>query len=186
MGDRLPSDHNYRLYSSLIGVSAVLKEIDWQLGTITGIPDRDGWIKLGRESFVMIRCKLEDSKTFMLLDKQVIRVGQNLIQLGESEGESLQIHESLKSRIVTIKSKTCRTDPFSFGLSLGKQLSDINVQSIPLLGNRKTIKVKDTTVIGYGLQFIELDRDESIALQIHGLGGRRKLGAGVFFDTPQT
>ena len=182
MGDRLHADHNYRLYSSMVAKISALKEFDWQLGTIAGIPDRDGWIKLGRKSFLMVRCEVSHVNIFSKLDETVIRVGQNLIQLGQSEGESIQPHDFLEARIVTVKSKTCRTDPFSFGLSLGKQLSDIGVQSIPLLGDRKTIQIKDTTVIGYGLKFVELDPNEAIALQIHGLGGRRKLGAGFFFQ----
>jgi CRISPR-associated protein Cas6 len=181
MGDRLPADHNYRLYSALVDQINSLKEFNWQLGTITGVPDGDGWIKLGRESYLMMRTSFEHISLLNTLDDKIIRVGQNLIQLGISEGESFQPVDRLKSRIVTIKAKdNLRIEPFEFGVALGKQLRDLGVEAMPILGDRKTLQIKDKRIIGYGVKFEALKPSESKLLQIHGLGGRRKIGGGVF------
>lgn len=181
MGDRIPADHNYRLYSALIGKIPQLKEIDWQLGTITGIPDHASWVKLGRLSTLLIRCEFLHCEMFASLDNDILRVGQTLIELGQSEGNSLRPCENLTARIVTVKARSIvRTDLFSFGISIGKQLHALGVETIPTIGERKTICIKDNTVVGYGLLFENLSPHESMLLQKHGLGGRRKIGAGVF------
>jgi CRISPR-associated protein Cas6 len=104
MGDRLRSDHSYRLYSSLVSINPQLKDFDWQLNTITGIPDSEGWIKLGRKSILMVRCPFDRLKIFDAFDNGVIKIGQNIIQLGKSEGNSVQPKPSLSSRLTTIKS----------------------------------------------------------------------------------
>lgn len=188
MGDRLPADHNYRLYSALISKLPILKRIDWQLGTITGIPDHSGWVKLGQFSTLSIRCEFANLGIFSALDNDILRVGQSLIKLGQSEGNSLHPYESLIARIVTVKARDIvREDPFLFGVSIGKQLQALGIQSIPKLGDRKTIRVKDHTIVGYSLSFPYLSPYEALILQSKGVGGRRKIGAGYFIgvDPPR-
>ena len=181
MGDRLSSDHNYRLYSSLIQQNPHLKDIDWQLNTINGIPDRNGWVKLCRDSILAVRCKYSDLKEFAVFDNSIIRIGQNLIELDSSDGQSLSPKEKLWSRLVTIKSEyVCRVSPFEFGVALGKQLKLLGIESHPALGDRKTTVIKDTTVVGYSIEFPSLKPQESLLLQSNGLGGRRKIGCGFF------
>jgi CRISPR-associated protein Cas6 len=181
MGDRLPTDHGYRLYSALVERCPRLKDIDWQLGTINGTPDRNGWIKLGRKSQMLVRCDIADLDAFDLAAK-MLRVGQSFLQLREGVGHSIQPHENLQARIVTIKAKyQCRVSEFDFAVALGKQLHQIGIETMPILGNRSTIKVKDTAVVGYGIQFNGLKPEESLKLQRHGLGGRRRMGAGIFY-----
>lgn len=182
MGDRLPADHGYRLYSALNERQHKLKEIDWQLNTVNGIPDFSGWIKLGRFSRLLIRCNVA-SLPLLDLDHQILRVGQSFLQFGKGEGRSLCPYDTLKSRMVTIKSDyVCRISEFEFGVALGKQLQRLGVDSMPLLGDRKSMRIKDTNVVGYAVTFQNLRPEESLVLQQHGIGGRRKLGCGVFVN----
>lgn len=181
MGDRLPADHNYRLYSAMIGKDSELKNIDWQLLTIPGIPDKNGWIKLGRQSRLGVRCSLQELHRFTALDNQIIRIGQNLLELGESCGEAISPAESLQCRVVTIKTGyTCRVNEFQFGVALGKQMQILGIDSMPQIGDRKALKIKDNMVVGYSVRFDGLRPKESTILQTKGIGGRRKLGCGVF------
>jgi CRISPR-associated protein Cas6 len=183
MGDRLPSDHNYRLYSALVEKIPSLKEMDWQLGTITGIPDHEGNIKLGRKSILMARCKISDINLFGVLDNQYLRIGQSILQLGSMEGSSLRPATKLHSRIVTISTRyRGRIDPFEFGVALGRKMSGQGFEVIPMpeLGKRLTLKIRENTVIGYGLTFDNLAPNESLKLLLDGVGGRRKMGCGVF------
>ena len=64
MGDRLPADHNYLLYSALVKLRPQLKNVEWQLGTVVGIPDSRGWIRLGGKSHLMVRCNLANLEDF--------------------------------------------------------------------------------------------------------------------------
>lgn len=181
MGDRIPSDHNYRLYSALVQRSPELKKFEWQLMTITGVPSGDGWIKLGRLSELGVRCHVSELHHFAMLDKQVIRVGQSLLQLGESCGKSVEISDVLQCRVATIKTGyTCRVNEFQFGVALGKQMQLMGIDAIPELGERKALKIKETTVIGFSLKFCQLKPKDAAVLLVQGVGGRRKIGCGVF------
>lgn len=183
-GDRLPADHNYRLYSALIDKLPALKDINWQLGTITGFPDNKGWITLGRDSYLMVRVQFCDLGLLSQLDQKYLRVGKSLIELGISEGESLKPQDSLSSRIVTVKSMDqCRVAPFIFGVSVGKKLAELGINSVPELGERKSLRIKDCQIVGYTVMFPTLRAEESLLLQAYGIGGRRKMGAGVFVGT---
>lgn len=182
MGDRLPSDHNYRLYSALVDRYPILKVKEWQLGTVTGIPDHQGWVKLGRKSILSVRCPVPDLSIFTDLEGQILRVGQSLIQLGEMSGGSLDPCPDLEARIVVIKVQVRdRVDPFEFGVSIGKQLAERGVKVVPFLGERRTLKIRDSIVVGYGLRFERLQPKESLSLQSQGLGGRQRMGCGVFY-----
>lgn len=177
----MPSDHNYRLYSALIEQNSNLKTINWQLGTIKGIPDKNGWITIGNKSFFWIRCKLSDIEQFKMLDNKILNIGKSLIQLSESKKEILRHKFNLRSRIVTIKSKwNEQINSFEFGVALGKQLITKGIQTMPVLGDRKSLRIKNTNIIGYSLRFEKLSINESLSLQIEGLGGRRRMGCGVF------
>ena len=42
------------------------------------------------------------------------------------------------------------------------------------------IQIKDKSIVGYALRVVGLTAEESIRLQETGLGGRRRMGCGVF------
>jgi CRISPR-associated protein Cas6 len=84
---------------------------------------------------------------------------------------------------VTIKAQyQDQVSPFEFGIALGKALERLGVQSMPVLGERKTLRIKDAAVVGYGVSFADLSPDASLTLQWQGLGGRQRLGCGYFVE----
>ncbi len=46
--------------------------------------------------------------------------------------------------------------------------------------NRKTLRVRQYVVVGFGLEVAELSNEDSLKLQIYGVGGKRKMGCGIF------
>jgi len=48
------------------------------------------------------------------------------------------------------------------------------------LGRRRVMRIKDKTIVGFQVVVAELTAEESITLQEHGLGGRRRMGCGIF------
>ena len=183
MGDRIPADHGYRLYSAIVALAPALKDCHWQLLTIPGIPDYAGWIQLGNRSTLGVRCSLDDLGHFDPLNNAVLKIGKSLIQLGALTGCSLQPCEALAARVVTIKTNYHELNAFEFGVALGKQLAQANIKPMPKLGKRCTLRVRDAIVVGYGVSFEGLTPEESIRLQQSGLGGRRRLGCGVFLPS---
>ena len=68
-----------------------------------------------------------------------------------------------------------------------RQLNDLGIQgtaSIPMNVegelDRKAIKIKRYSVIGFGLEVANLSEENSLKLQEHGLGGKRLMGCGIF------
>jgi CRISPR-associated protein Cas6 len=183
MGDRLPADHNYRLYSALVEALPGLKDCEWHLKTINGIPDHQGWIKLGRQSRLGIRCDLGLLEVFSALDQRLLRVGQSFIELGALQGQTIQPTNTLRSRLVTIKQAGVGTfDDTMFAVALGKQLGEAGIKHLPIIRKRRTLRIKDCTVIGFEVTFPRVSQAESLILQRHGLGGRHRMGCGVFWD----
>ncbi|HMZ67064.1 MAG TPA: type I-MYXAN CRISPR-associated protein Cas6/Cmx6, partial [Leptospiraceae bacterium] len=45
---------------------------------------------------------------------------------------------------------------------------------------RKTSRIHGKEIVGYPVLLTNLDPDESIKIQINGIGGRRKMGCGNF------
>jgi CRISPR-associated protein Cas6 len=181
MGDRLRADHNYRLYSALVERMPQLKDCEWQLKTINGIPDHQGWVKLGRKSRLGVRCDLSLLGQFGTLDGQVLRIGQNLIQLGTLTGQSLHPTTRLRARLVVIKQAGNETDDkVLFAVALGKKLGEMDIKHLPLIGGKRVLRIRDNTVCGYEVTFPDLSYAESLTLQRRGIGGKRRMGCGVF------
>ncbi len=67
-----------------------------------------------------------------------------------------------------------------FKQEITRQLHQLKIKGKFTLGKRRTFKVHGKQVVGYSLLVSELTAEESIVLQEHGLGGRRKMGCGFF------
>ncbi len=92
---------------------------------------------------------------------------------------------SLTSRLVTIKGALER-DTFDVGVR--RQLAEIGIAAEPILDAepesggpaRRVMRIKGRRVVGFSLQVVGLTAEESLHLQESGLGGRRRMGCGVF------
>lgn len=97
--------------------------------------------------------------------------------------------ENLRSRIVVIKGYE---EPESFLQAVQRQMEQLGVQgtaSIPINADgkpkRRTIKIKRFTVVGFGLEVINLSDEDSLTLQMYGIGGKQKMGCGVFVPSKE-
>jgi CRISPR-associated protein Cas6 len=84
----------------------------------------------------------------------------------------------LYSRIVTIKGYT---EPEPFMGAVRRKLQELNVVGEPVVGPRRVLKVGDQTIVGFAVAVSELSDQASIVLQERGIGGRRRMGCGIFF-----
>jgi CRISPR-associated endonuclease/helicase Cas3 len=189
-GTTLYADHNYRLLASL---SEKIPELhDFQglaINTVSGIPDNNGKIALTSSSRLCLRLPVEAISLVYPLVGQTLNISGCSIKLGNPEIQTLQPFESLKARLVTIKGYI---EPETFLKAAYRQLQALEIQSnIGIPANNKgepkrlTLKInkpnRDYTIIGFSLVVSDLNEDDSIKLQIQGLGGKRRLGCGVFY-----
>lgn len=174
-GTFFPADHNYGLYSSLIHFNEELRHSNWQLGTINGIPQHNGLIQLGDQSRLTIRCEPKEIEKF--IDLKSVTVGKWTINVGTPRATELAPTKTLISRLVTIKGGEDRK---SLAKALLRQSRDLGINASYAIGDRKTIKIKRYSIIGFEV-IADCSEEDSLTLKKIGLGGKRKMGCGVFY-----
>lgn len=184
-GQTLPADHGYGLYSALSHLQPDLHHLDGlSIQTITGIPDKQGKIYLSDKSRLRIRVPGDKVPLVYPLAGKQLTIGIHHIRLGIPQIFELQPASRLRSRIVTIK-KFQEPEPFLDAAK--RQLEDLGIEgtiAIPINAegepDRKAIKIKQYSVVGFCLIVMNLNDEDSIKLQISGLGGKHRMGCGVF------
>jgi CRISPR-associated protein Cas6 len=187
-GQSLPADHGYGLYSAITHLAPQVHEQEGvSILTITGIPDRKGKIFLTERSHLRIRLPYECMPMVYHLAGKQLTIGSHSIRLGIPQIFMLHPAERLRARIVTIKN---HQEPESFLAAARLQLEALGIVGeaiVPLdvegKPNRKTIKIKTYSVVGFGLEVSGLSEEDSIKLQVSGLGGKHRMGCGVFVPT---
>jgi CRISPR-associated protein Cas6 len=189
-GETLPADHGYGLYSAIAHLCPMVHEEEGvSISTIPGDPDRQGKIYLTKSSQLKIRLPYDKTAQILPLAGQMLKIGTHSIQLSIPQIFPLQPFDKLRSRIVTIKKFQ---DPEPFLEAVKRQMDALEIQgnaSIPLdeagLPLRKAIKIKKFSVVGFSVVVTDLSDEDSLKLQAHGLGGKHRMGCGVFTSFPR-
>jgi CRISPR-associated protein Cas6 len=185
LGAELPADHNYRLYAAISKQFPQLHQLDGlAINTVPGIPDKPGKIHLTSNSRLLLRLPVEAIAQVYPLAGTTLDVGGYPIQLGNPELQTLKPVDSLKARLVTIKGYT---EPAPFLEVAHRQLQALDINAnVGIPANKRgepkrlTLKIKSYTVVGFSVVVSDLTPDDSIKLQVYGLGGKRRIGCGVF------
>jgi CRISPR-associated protein Cas6 len=186
MGQSLPIDHGYQLYSALSHLQASLHDLsDTSIKTISGKLDRNkrSEINLTDRSKLLIRLPSDKIPFVYPFSGKSLTIGKHKIRLRIPEMNFLQPKSKLRSHIVVIRGYE---EPNIFLEAARRQIEKLNIQAnLKLIAKkdgtpkRKTIKVKQT-LIGFGIEASNLSEVDSIILQEKGLGGKQKMGCGVF------
>jgi CRISPR-associated protein Cas6 len=192
IGQTLPADHGYGLYSAIAHLCPEIHEQEGvSIQTISGKPDGEGRIYLSRQSRLKIRLPYEPAKISLVLPLagQLLTIGKHEIQLGIPQIFPLYPVDKLRSRIVTIK-KFQEPEPFKEAAQ--RQLDALGIQGNLILPlneagepSRKAIKIKTYSVVGFSLMVTDLNDEDSLKLQAFGLGGKHRMGCGVFSPFPR-
>lgn len=184
IGESLPADHGYGLYSALTHWNQTIHNLKGlSIQTIAGIPDKQGKIYLTERSRLVIRLPYEQVPLIYGLAGKTLTIGNHTIQLGIPQIYLVQPASTLRSRLVVIKGYQ---EPETFLEAAQRQLNELGVNGIIKIPTskdepaRKTIKIKRFTVVGFSLQVSHLSDEDSLLLQQIGLGGKRHMGCGVF------
>jgi CRISPR-associated protein Cas6 len=189
-GDFAPADHGYAVYSAIShACGEIHSRKDISINTITGQPDRQGKIQLGSRSTLRIRLPYDAIAMLLPLAGQQLKLGTHEIQLGIPRMSQLEPSSLLKSRIVTIKKFQ---EPELFLDAVRRQLAALEIAGTAIIplnqkseADRKAIKIKSYSIVGFGVEVGDLSDEDSIKLQIAGLGGKHKMGCGIFNSLPR-
>jgi CRISPR-associated protein Cas6 len=185
IGETLPADHGYGLYGAIAHQCPKVHEQNGvSILTITGIPDRKGKIFLTERSHLRIRLPYDCVPIVYHLAGKQLSIGSHSIRLGIPQIFMLRPGSRLRARIVTIKNhqepesflEAARLQLAALGV-VGEAIVPLDVEGKPA---RKTIKIKTYSVVGFGLEVSGLSEEDSIKLQISGLGGKHRMGCGLF------
>ncbi len=194
-GEKLPADHGYLMLSAISRlIPSIHSDSSCGIFPVTGVNIGDRFISLNDRSRLVFRLSHEKLPALLKLAGKKLVVRDCALRLGVPEVSALKPSVRLKSRLVTIKGFM---EPETFLEAAVRQLSEMGIQGKPALALkstksdgeaqaaispyvRRTLCVKDREIVGYAMIVEELTAEESIMLQEKGIGGRRRMGCGLF------
>lgn len=180
-GERIPLDHGYALYSALCAAPAAgpwlhaAEHVAVQC--ISGDYEGPGLLRLTAKSRLRIRLPAEDLPNVLTLASRSLTLDGHALVIGVPETRLLRPAVALYAHVVTTRNGD---DEERFEAEIRRQLDGLGIQAKATRGKRRVLRVKDRTVVGHSLLVSQLGAGDSLRLQAAGLGGRRKMGCGVF------
>lgn len=183
-GGKLPADHAFSLYSAIAHFQPDLHSAEnVAIEMISGYRFENGLIALPDDgASLRMRFPVDNfGKLLPLAGKQLVISGYK-IRLGIPVARPVLPSANLYARIVTIKN---HIEPETFLIAANQKLLELNVKAnleFPPepMRNRRIVTIHGKKVVGFSLAAKGLSDEDSMKLQTFGLGGRRKMGCGIF------
>jgi CRISPR-associated protein Cas6 len=199
-GSTLPSDHGYQVFSAISELVPEIHGADWiAIHTFPGLKDGKGNITLPPNPTLSMRLPLEKVPTVYGLAGKKISMGKHSLRLGIPQIRMFKPSETLWARLVTLKlagSEGKTAEPASFLTGVQRQIDALEIigkASLELAATgeerdpyaRRVVRIKGVTITGYGVYVSGLSDEDSLKLQVEGVGGRRRMGCGLFIPTKE-
>jgi len=196
-GTTLPAEHGYSAFGALIGpLPWIHDERGVGVHPIRGRLVGGRMLALMRWSRLTLRLPASRISEALPLAGKTLEVGGSVLRVGLPTVRPLHPATTLISRLVVIKGFQ-EPEPFleaarrqAEALGVGGQLALVaraNDGSVEGLTGRaagepirRTLRIRDKTIVGFALAATDLTAEESILLQEVGIGGRRRFGCGLF------
>lgn len=195
-GDTLPSDHGYPLYAAISDTIPAVHNATWLgIHSIKGRRTGERVIELTRGARLRLRLPLEHAPLVSALAGKTLEITGHQVCLGVPTFNVIKPAKRLRSRLVMIKCKGSEgksAEEETFKMSLEKQVKDLGISAQILLERnefpngahgslaRRVLRVKSAVLTGYGVILDNLSETDSILIQEVGLGGKRRMGCGLF------
>ncbi|HTW90882.1 MAG TPA: type I-MYXAN CRISPR-associated protein Cas6/Cmx6 [bacterium] len=203
-GREIPADHSYALYG------AVSRHVPWThdsaqetlgIHPINGLLAGNRLLHLTPSSRLTFRLDSDHVRELLPLAGEELDLDGYKLRVGVPTTYLLKPAATLRSRLVTFKH---RMDPESFLAKAQEEFSRLGIMGTPGLirrsgtkslegrkemtadrspSIRRTLRIHDKEVVGFAMEVSGLSADDSLRLQEHGLGGRRRFGCGIFVPT---
>jgi CRISPR-associated protein Cas6 len=196
-GRDLPADHGYALCGAVCRIVPSL-HADKSVGIhpVSGRLAGNRLLALSPASALTIRIAADRIKDVLPLAGKTFDIEGHRVVVGVPAVYGIKPAARLYSRLVVIKGFT---EPDGFLDAVRRQLKELGVNGKAALVDtseaaaankgkgggtrspvlRRTLRIRDKTIVGFAVRVSELTAEESILLQERGLGGRRRFGCGV-------
>ena len=196
-GETIPADHGYSLFGALSREWPGMHG-DEGIGVhpINGRLAGERRLALTPASRLTLRLPMARVAEALRLAGKRLELDGARIAVGVPTVYPLRPATTLVSRLVVIRGFM---EPEPFLEAARRQAGELGIGGQPMLVARRsaeaaegltanaagepirrTLRVRDKTVVGFALAVTELSADESILVQEAGIGGRRRFGCGVF------
>lgn len=178
-GTFLSVDHGYQLFSALsTAVPVVHQSKNIGVKLLRGVYDpQKKLLDISPASKLILLLPKEDVAACLALAGQTLRIGDYSLELDMARVVELRPTPTLYSHLVTTRNGH---DDKRFTQEINRQLKEMSITCAWKKGKRKTFKVHDKQIVGHEIFVHGLDARDSLILQENGLGGRRKMGCGIF------
>ncbi len=178
MGSKLSVDHGYALYAAINRLIPQLHDAK-NIGVhpVRGRYDGAGDLLLMPSSRLIIRLPDGCIRVYLKLAGKSLDVDGYQLRVGVPETRALRAAAILYARLVTIKGFM---EPTAFLEAAKRQMQEMGVAATLQAGERRTLRLKDKQVVGFEVIATHLTAEESVRVQEIGIGGRRRMGCGVF------
>lgn len=191
VGARLPSDHAYHLFSALSKIVPAIHDADWLgIQNIEGTRgEAPGMMHLLPVSRLRLRMPAQHIQTVYAVAGKSLNVGGFKIQCGPPTIFDLRASSRLRARTVILKPahSTGPIAPDEFLAAVRKQINERGIKSSCELEpddsgavKRRIVRIAGVSLVGYSVVVSGLTDEDSLSVQRDGVGGRRKLGCGIF------
>lgn len=190
----VPRDHGYALFGAISRVAPALHDAAWlMIHPLSGKLTENGHIVVGSTSGARLRLPAEHMAAVLpLVGSEIELLGRSL-RLGAPTIHALTPSPSLDARLVLVKlTNVPRRAGETHDVAaiaertiaeLSRQLDALDIQARPELRGRRSMEVAGKRLIGFSVRVAGLDATQSIALQTRGLGGKHRMGCGIFRPT---
>ena len=187
-GRTIPRDHGYALYGAMSRLIPGIHGATW-----IGIHGIAGKLanpeELTLEPMGMLRVRVPTDKIgeLLALAGATLEVSGRQIEIGAPTVHALTPVAALDARLVVIRLTGGLAKPFDraafssrFVAEAQRQLVKLEIRGDLELCGRQNLSVGGQRVIGHSVRVLGLSPDDSLKLQVHGIGGKRTMGCGIF------
>jgi len=183
VGPLVPLDHGYVLFGALARVLGDLHGADWlTVHPLAGQPIPGGWLALPRYGIgLRLRVTPDAVPRVLPLAGRTLELGGIRLVVGVASVLPLEPAPALTARVVTIKGFT-EDEPFA--AAVHRQLEGLGVVADVEVGRRRIVTIACDRIVGFATRLRGLEPEASLRVQCTGIGGRRRMGCGVFVPLP--
>lgn len=198
IAESIPRDHGYAVYAAISRAIPALHEARW-LGVhpVGGTPISEDALS-ARRSQLRLRLPAERIVEVLPLAGSGLDVSGSACRLGVPTVHPLVPAVSLDARMVAIKltsaphhenaelgRETLDVKAFAarYREEIARQLAELDIAKPFDLRGKRSLTVAGRRILGFSVRVGQLSADESLRLMEHGLGGKRRMGCGLFRPT---
>ncbi len=193
LSDRaVPFDHGHMVYGAVARLIPTAHQGSWLgIHPLGGVPEDDSTrLRPGARSTLRFRLSAEHISTLLPLTGAELRLGDARVELGAPTVLQLRPAPWLDARHVLIRLTRAprRSDGTidkaefeeRFAEEFLRQLRALDIDRPFRICGRRRLTVHGRRLLGYSVQVAELSAEESLRLQVEGIGGKRAFGCGLF------